>query len=239
MDRFIVKSLFYLTKFFKDLKSNMDRFIEQFYCNGIHIHFEFKIQYGQIYSMLNMWKIQLFGHLKSNMDRFIAFGIDSYDISHLLFKIQYGQIYRKASRYCERLIFLFKIQYGQIYRLIHLVIHLSLLYLKSNMDRFIVQVSENKKGMLKKFKIQYGQIYRQVSENKKGMLKKFKIQYGQIYSNSEVIGESAVVDLKSNMDRFIVNLIAISLYTNLLFKIQYGQIYSCLQIIILKKEQHI
>ena len=46
MDRFIVKSLFYLTKFFKDLKSNMDRFIEQFYCNGIHIHFEFKIQYG-------------------------------------------------------------------------------------------------------------------------------------------------------------------------------------------------
>ena len=46
MDRFIATACVSTQDGKEHLKSNMDRFIEQLYCGGIHIHFEFKIQYG-------------------------------------------------------------------------------------------------------------------------------------------------------------------------------------------------
>ena len=70
----------------------MDRFIDL----GdvfMKIIYEFKIQYGQIYSL----SIKQFSHTKK------------------VFKIQYGQIYSSAVAVPEIFRKLFKIQYGQIY----------------------------------------------------------------------------------------------------------------------------
>ena len=105
------------------------------------------------------------------------------------------------------------------------IIKLSFLYLKSNMDRFIdiikIPLFDN---MI--FKIQYGQIYRYLADFLRQLcsylksnmdrfidrflkianlyFQSFKIQYGQIYSCHNVVELSAIFPyLKSNMDRFI------------------------------------
>ena len=72
MDRFIVK------KYAKDvppeinLKSNMDRFIATIPCKSSETTVTFKIQYGQIYSIIKPKMGYRYKNLKSNMDRFIA-----------------------------------------------------------------------------------------------------------------------------------------------------------------------
>ena len=55
--------------------------------------------------------------------------------------------------------------------------------------------------------------------------KTFKIQYGQIYRSYSVQNVLYVLNLKSNMDRFIVDKKQAD-YNVIIFKIQYGQIYS-------------
>ena len=82
------------------------------------------------------------------------------------------------------------------------IIKLSFLYLKSNMDRFIdiikIPLFDN---MI--FKIQYGQIYRN-SPTPYGLYGRiFKIQYGQIYRFNVIFKQPPNLNLKSNMDRFI------------------------------------
>ena len=56
----------------KNLKSNMDRFIEVIQSSEGSCVVQFKIQYGQIYSMLTVKIDEDKAYLKSNMDRFIA-----------------------------------------------------------------------------------------------------------------------------------------------------------------------
>ena len=77
--------------------------------------------------------------------------------------------------------------------------------LKSNMDRFIVDVNYLNRCLFLNFKIQYGQIYRTSTHNSKFSKKNFKIQYGQIYSIGVTTTQQMLEPLKSNMDRFIGN----------------------------------
>ena len=117
------------------------------------------------------------------MDRFIGVEKGINTATALVFKIQYGQIYSirsltpcygaGASR--------FKIQYGQIYRL-------------GESFKYVAPLA---------FKIQYGQIYRVFKKIFKYTLEGFKIQYGQIYSSTILLLIHCILDLKSNMDRFI------------------------------------
>ena len=71
----------------------MDRFID-FYINNTAVPKQlFKIQYGQIYSVVAYESSSVKAYLKSNMDRFIAATQYFYDCLKREFKIQYGQIY--------------------------------------------------------------------------------------------------------------------------------------------------
>ena len=72
------------------------------------------------------------------------------------------------------------------------------------MDRFIAQTESFQEIGIKQFKIQYGQIYRSVINTKSKYEPTFKIQYGQIYRPLIFKITKFFVDLKSNMDRFIV-----------------------------------
>ena len=67
MDRFIVTGIEYSTDFINNLKSNMDRFID----NNNH------------------WHALCEPYLKSNMDRFIVCSVSVASL-HKVFKIQYG-----------------------------------------------------------------------------------------------------------------------------------------------------
>ena len=116
----------------------MDRFIviKQHYANNRA--FDFKIQYGQIYSpnarrivsTSPSFKIQ-YGQIYRNLKLLTKLNSQS-------FKIQYGQIYSKNSRARNFLNAVFKIQYGQIYRPKDNSFKWFWETLKSNMDRFIV-----------------------------------------------------------------------------------------------------
>ena len=132
----------------------------------------------------------------------------------------------------------------------HLSCRSNLKYLKSNMDRFIVYDVCRFRAQNKQFKIQYGQIYRISSRVNTLWSSAFKIQYGQIYSGIGTEEAESLINLKSNMDRFIGELlwqavrwqvylksnmdrfIVLAAFVGLglisAFKIQYGQIYSTL-----------
>ena len=72
MDRFID----FVTKWIKNgsrnLKSNMDRFIDYIPIRNSEGFYVFKIQYGQIYRNVAFAQTVFLINLKSNMDRFIA-----------------------------------------------------------------------------------------------------------------------------------------------------------------------
>ena len=72
MDRFIEFLLTVFQSCTKDLKSNMDRFIDENNILNIPMTKTFKIQYGQIYSRFRFQSLSNSQYLKSNMDRFIA-----------------------------------------------------------------------------------------------------------------------------------------------------------------------
>ena len=121
-------------------------------------------------------------YLKSNMDRFIVlYNLTATLLCHI-FKIQYGQIYSLFISYKIINHFLFKIQYGQIY--------------SCKIWRYYIQK--------RRFKIQYGQIYSNLGACTAVIFAEFKIQYGQIYRNEHYYIPIRNSDLKSNMDRFIV-----------------------------------
>ncbi len=136
------------------------------------------------------------------MDRFIAPSVLSVSKITISFKIQYGQIYSELAITFFDNFRKFKIQYGQIYRMTKGTWCMSLLYLKSNMDRFIeFPLSSSTTG--RKFKIQYGQIYSKLRKHNDFLFFLFKIQYGQIYSDTATEVNIKSMYLKSNMDRFI------------------------------------
>ena len=83
------------------------------------------------------------------------------------------------------------------------------IYLKSNMDRFIGSLKSKPCRLLQEFKIQYGQIYRCLAP----------------------VVVCLRINLKSNMDRFIGHFVDKNFRSLSLFKIQYGQIYRFLHFI--------
>ena len=119
----------------------------------------FKIQYGQIYSVVVRLIKQFKKNLKSNMDRFIAESNETDNYGATVFKIQYGQIYSfvifvgcVGDQYLKSNMDRFIVYWSGMPRAWHSD-------LKSNMDRFIdIKLLATKK--LSEFKIQYGQIYR-------------------------------------------------------------------------------
>ena len=72
----------------------MERFIVSMKVKEQKTLSKFKIQYGEIYSMIRTCTADEFDE----------------------FKIQYGEIYRKVKQHSIVLMILFKIQYGEIYR---------------------------------------------------------------------------------------------------------------------------
>ena len=96
----------------------MERFIGKFYTLSATYIAEFKIQYGEIYSLNHCLRHQVCKHLKSSMERFIGFFHYAATSSVGRFKIQYGEIYS------------FQKGVEQIWQK----------YLKSSMERFIVCV---------------------------------------------------------------------------------------------------
>ena len=79
------------------------------------MNYKFKIQYGEIYSVIDK----------------------GYKTLYKLFKIQYGEIYSLCKHFPFWSQILFKIQYGEIYRLKVDKHHLQHYNLKSSMERFI------------------------------------------------------------------------------------------------------
>ena len=73
------------------------------------------------------------------------------------------------------------------------------------MERFIANDLKKELLAYQKFKIQYGEIYSLLKSSLTSLMLKFKIQYGEIYSCCCVGFTFSVSDLKSSMERFIVN----------------------------------
>ncbi len=114
MDRFIVFQK-YLRKFTTaNLKSNMDRFIDNFLLTVAGGGTRFKIQYGQIYSFYYENGCSIIPNLKSNMDRFIGKTTPIRSINELDLKSNMDRfiVDKKQADYN---VIIFKIQYGQIY----------------------------------------------------------------------------------------------------------------------------
>ena len=79
------------------------------------MNYKFKIQYGEIYSVIDK----------------------GYKTLYKLFKIQYGEIYSLCKHFPFWSQILFKIQYGEIYRKNYQLALSSIQHLKSSMERFI------------------------------------------------------------------------------------------------------
>ena len=138
MDRFIVAFSAQILCCSKILKSNMDRFIALYKMYIEPLLYNFKIQYGQIYSVGLLLIFTLVAFLKSNMDRFIG---------HLkgLYKDRQVILKSNMDRFIESVLWLM----SEMFR-----------FLKSNMDRFIDVAIFTGYRYPSSFKIQYGQIYR-------------------------------------------------------------------------------
>ena len=119
--------------------------------------------------------------LKSNMDRFIGRWLVCKFFKGFRFKIQYGQIYRNKEQRP----------------------YLHCRYLKSNMDRFIVQ------GVLQHFRL----------------CKYLKSNMDRFIDFLNRPLKFVFLYLKSNMDRFIAGRTCDIIVVHQQFKIQYGQIY--------------
>ena len=159
----------------------MDRFIVQRPTYYLLLTNIFKIQYGQIYSVSEVFKKIYNGALKSNMDRFIA-------REYLFLKIQRKSLKSNMDRfigtacwlyYCT--VLAFKIQYGQIY---------------SYLTRASMLFNDN-------FKIQYGQIYRKNLFYLTKFFKALKSNMDRFIASSAFFVSKITISLKSNMDRFI------------------------------------
>ena len=137
----------------------MDRFIADENVTKFIVA-NFKIQYGQIYRLIILSRAIIFELiLKSSMDRFIESAVIFSPTCSCTFKIQYGQIYRIPHLRQEAAYIFLKSSMDRFIvdvRCIQLFLeHL----LKSSMDRFIAATDAPMSNHTNAFKIQYGQIY--------------------------------------------------------------------------------
>ena len=83
------------SQFKKNLKSNMDRFIDECKHRKHKLHIDLKSNMDRFIEFVREPFSIFSEYLKSNMDRFIAKNLTSVNINKKIFKIQYGQIYRQ------------------------------------------------------------------------------------------------------------------------------------------------